>query len=361
MKEFIEKFLGKDDSVHSVYNRNTPLNLEINSWDEIIITYRNTIQFYTNLLYNKINEIEVEDKDIIRDFIIIDDYLLLATDNGQLIKYKRVENYKYHKVNVKSFEIKIGFRFILKLKEKNLICCFTKSKIYIINIDLFSIISKLTLPKSLYIDLKTKPFIISKEKPIICFRQQYKLTIFNYKTMKIIKSIDLKKNAPFQLIKEENGNNFYLVSIVFSNLSDDKYMCKTHIEVKKFDINLKILKKSKTKIIMPEFVEEDNYIDEEESNSSYINYFDHYCIYRCIVEDVKNYSFILHGYRGPPYEAEWFWTVYCINGEIQVEVEDKIYKYLSGDGENLDLVFQKFKGKTLLAYTDVENDKINFI
>ena len=247
------------------------------------------------------------------------------------------------------------------MEEKNLICCFTKSKIYIINIDLFSIISKLTLPKSLYIDLKTKPFIISKAKPIICFRQQSKLTIFNYKTMKIIKSIDLKKNAPFQLFKEENGNNFYLVSIVFSNLSDDKYSCKTHIEVKKFDINLKILKKSKTKIIMPQCVEELSDIDEEESDNSYVKYYNHYCIYRCIVEDVNNYSFILHGYRGPPFEAEWFWTVYCKNGEIQVLEEDKIYKYLSGDGENLDLVFQKCKSKELLAYTDVENDKINFI
>ena len=172
MKEFIEKVLCEDYSVHSVYNRDTPLNMEINSWNEIIITYYKTIQFYTNLLYNKINEIEVKDIDIIRDFILMDDYLLLATNNSQLIKYKRVEDYKYHKVNAKSFDIDIGFRFILKLKQKNLICCFTKSKIYIINIELFSIISKLTLPKSLYIDLKTKPFIISKVKPIICFKQQ---------------------------------------------------------------------------------------------------------------------------------------------------------------------------------------------
>ena len=101
MKEFIEKFLGEDNSVHSMYYRDTPLNMEINSWDEIIITYRNTIQFYSNLLYNKINEIKVEEKDTIRDFIIIDDILLIATDNGQLIKYKRVEDYKYNKVNEK--------------------------------------------------------------------------------------------------------------------------------------------------------------------------------------------------------------------------------------------------------------------
>ena len=179
--------------------------------------------------------------------------------------------------------------------------------------------------------------------------------------MKIIKSIDLKKNAPFQLIKEENGNNFYLVSIIFSNLSDDKYSCKTYIEVKKFDINMKILKKFKTKIIMPKYVDSDSYIDEEEeSDSSYVNYYDHYCIYRCIVKDVKNYSFILHGYRGPPFEAEWFWTIYCTNGKIEKD-EDKIYKYLSGDGQNLDLVFQKCNGENILAYTDVENDKIQFI
>jgi hypothetical protein len=41
--------------------------------------------------------------DIIRDFIIIDDYLLVATDNGKLIKYKRDEDYKYSEVNVKIF------------------------------------------------------------------------------------------------------------------------------------------------------------------------------------------------------------------------------------------------------------------
>jgi hypothetical protein len=114
MKEFINKALKEDDNIHWIYNRNEPLNIDINSKNEIIFTHRNTIQFYTNLLYNKINEIKIGIDDIIRDFIIIDDYLLVATDNGKLIKYKRDEDYKYSEVNVKIFDIK--FRFILKIK-----------------------------------------------------------------------------------------------------------------------------------------------------------------------------------------------------------------------------------------------------
>ena len=186
-KEFVNKVLDKDYTVHSVYNRDIPLNMEINSKNEIIITHFNSIQFYTNSLYNKINEIKIEEDSIIRDCIIIDEYLLVATDGGKLIKYKRDGDYKYSEVNVKIFDIK--FRFILKLKEKNLICGFTKSKIFIINIDDFSINSKLKLEKTLYIDLKTKPFIISNKNHTICFRQQSQITIFNYKKMQIVKTI----------------------------------------------------------------------------------------------------------------------------------------------------------------------------
>ena len=65
-KEFINKALNEDYSVHSVYNRDKPLNMDINSKNEIIITHLNTIQFYTNSLYNKINEIKIEIDSIIR-------------------------------------------------------------------------------------------------------------------------------------------------------------------------------------------------------------------------------------------------------------------------------------------------------
>ena len=357
LKDFINEALGEDYEVHSVYNRDKPLNMDINSKNEIIFTHLNTIQFYTNSLYNKINEIKIEINDIIRDFIIIDDYLLVATDSGKLFKYKRDEDYKYSEINVKIFDIK--FRFILKLKEKNLICGFTKSKIYIINIEDFSINSKMLLGNSFYIDLKTKPFIISNKNHTICFREQSQISIFNYKKMQIVKTIELKSNAPFQIFKEEKAKFFYLISIVFSNLDENEY-CKTYIEAIKFDINLQILEKFKTKIKMPKFIDDNMGYEEEseEYSNGSIPYYNHYCIYRCIVKNVKNYTFILHGYRGPPFEAEWFWTVECKNGKIQ-EIEDHIvYNYLSGSLKNIDLVFNKYKNKNILAYADVEDNII---
>lgn len=65
------------------------------------------------------------------------------------------------------------------------------------------------------------------------------------------------------------------------------------------------MEKSKTKINMPHFKDNDlDYSDENEENEekdgiekyNYIHYLDHYCIYRCLVQNVNNYSFILHGY-----------------------------------------------------------------
>jgi hypothetical protein len=213
------------------------------------------------------------------------------------------------------------------------------------------------LGNSFYIDLKTKPFIISNKNHTICFREQSQISIFNYKKMQIVKTIELKSNAPFQIFKEEKEKFFYLISIVFSNLN--KFgECKTYIEAIKFDINLQILEKFKTKIKMPKYIDDGFEEELEEYNNESIAYYDHYCIYRCIVKDVKNYSFILHGYRGPPFEAEWFWTVECKNGKIQ-EIEDNIvYNYLSGSLKNIDLVFHKYQNKNIIAYADVEDNSI---
>ena len=65
----------------------------------------------------------------------------------------------------------------------------------------------------------------------------------------------------------------------------------THIESIKFDLNLNILEKSKTIINMPGFYDKKNGEEEEvdKENYNYLNDFDHYCIYRCIVQNVKNY------------------------------------------------------------------------
>ena len=72
--------------------------------------------------------------------------------------------------------------------------------------------------------------------------------------MKIIKTLDLSKNALFQLFKEEKEDFLYLISIVLkerknNNPSDGCVI--TYIEAIKFDLDLNIIEKSKTKINMP--------------------------------------------------------------------------------------------------------------
>ena len=261
-------------------------------------------------------------------------------------------------IKKKTIDKNIEFRYIINLEEKDLICAFNLTNIYIIDINLFSINCSFSIPKTLYLDPRTKPFILSCEDHTICFRQQTSLSIFDYKKMKIIKTIDLSKNAPFQLFKEEKENFLYLISIVYSNKKNDTDELITHIEVIKYDLNLNILKSSKIKINMP-YCNEYELDDDEKDKYNYLNEFDHYCIYRCIVKDVKNYSFILHGCRGPPFEAEWFWYVKCEKGKIK-DIQEKAYHYLSSDSSYIDYVFMKNKGKIISAFTDKLNTQITF-
>ena len=368
MKETIKKIFDEDYGVHSAYDRKISLNLSINSKGEIITAHRNNIQFYSSEFYNIQNKIIIEDK--IRDLLLIDDDIILATKNGKIIRYKRDGDFEYSKYKEKIIAENINFRHIIKLDKKNLICAFSLSNIYIINLDSFSINSNFLLPEKLYIDPKTKPFILSHKNHTICFRQQKSITIFNYKKMKIIKTIDLSNDGPFQLFKGENENFLYVISTAFSKRKNQKNSFEkelmTYIQSIKFDLNLNILEKSKTKINMPLLRDPDseNLSDEDEEKEesekyNYIAYWDHYCIYRCIVQNIKDYSFILHGYRGPPFEAEWFWLVKCKNGNIQ-EIKKKAYQYLSSESSYVDYVFIQSKNKIISAYTDKYNDEITF-
>ena len=364
MKEKRKTIFREDYETHSVYDRKVPLNIIINQKDEIIVAHRNKIKFYSSELYKFENQIIEKDK--IRDILLIDDDLIVADKKGKLIRYKRVDDFKYTKYKEKTINPDIEFRHIINLDEKYLICAFSLTNIYIININSFSINCNFSLSETHYMDPRTKPFILSHKDHTICFRQQTSLSILDYKKMKIIKTIDLSKNAPFQLFKEENENFLYLISIVFSERKNSKSCLETlitHIESIKFDLNLNILEKSKTKINMPicyekEFEEEDEE-NEEKEKYNYLSETDHYCIYRCIVKNVKNYSFILHGYRGPPFEAEWFWYVKCEKGKIK-DIQEKAYHYLSSDSSYIDCVFMKNKGKIISAFIEKLADDITF-
>ena len=283
MEEIRKKIFNKDYGVHSSYDRKVPLNLVINSKSEIITTHRNNIHFFSKEFYHLENTINIKE-DKIRDIVLINDDLILATKKGKLIRYKRDDDFQYSKYKEKIIDKNIDFRHIIKLKEKNLLCAFSLTNIYIIHIDSFSINCNFSLSERFYMDPRTKPFIISEKEYTICFRQQTSLSILNYKKMRIIKTIDLSKNAPFQLFKDQKEDFLYLVSIVFSKRKNSNLFSGdliTHIEVIKFDLNLNIMKKSKTKINMPRF-NEDEFEEEEENEEGeryhFVNYYDHYCI-----------------------------------------------------------------------------------
>ena len=203
MNETRTQIFNEDHKIHSIYDRKVSLNLAINSKGEIITAHKYNIQFFSSNFYNKQNKIIIKDK--IRDLLLKDDDLILAAKKGKIICYRRDGDFEYSKYKEKTINENIDFRHIIKLNKKNnIICAFSLSKIYIINIDSFSINSILSLPEKLYRDPRIKPFILSRKNYTICFRQQKSITIINYKTMKIIKTIDLSNDGPFQLFKGEN-------------------------------------------------------------------------------------------------------------------------------------------------------------
>ena len=357
MEDLRYRFLRQDREIHNkYYDRKTALNLVINSKDEIIVSHRYKIQFYSSELYILQNEITLKNK--VRDILLIEEDLLVVTKYGEFIKFKRETDFEYSIINRKIIDKDIDFRYMIKLDKKNLICAFCKTDIYIINIDSFSIDCRLSLPCELYIDARTKPFILSDKNYIICFRQTTILTIFNYKKMKIIKTIDLRKDSPFQLYKDEKDNFFYIISMVFT--LKNKNLFNTHIKVTKYDLNLNILEISKIKMFMPNYYSysfDDQDIEEVHSfKTEGIHYYDHYCIYRCIVQDIKNYSFILHEYRGPPNEEELFFLVECKNGKIK-SIKKTKYQYINSDSY-VDYVYMKYKDKIISAYAGKYDDTI---
>ena len=88
MEDLRYRFLRQDREIHyKYYDRKTALNLVINSKDEIIVSHRYKIQFYSSELYILQNEITLKNK--VRDILLIEDDLLVVTKLGEFIKFKR--------------------------------------------------------------------------------------------------------------------------------------------------------------------------------------------------------------------------------------------------------------------------------
>ena len=134
MEDLRYRFLRQDREIHNkYYDRKTALNLVINSKDEIIVSHRYKIQFYSSELYILQNEITLKNK--VRDILLIEEDLLVVTKYGEFIKFKRETDFEYSIINRKIIDKDIDFRYMIKLDKKNLICAFCKTDIYIININ----------------------------------------------------------------------------------------------------------------------------------------------------------------------------------------------------------------------------------
>ena len=350
MEKIIEDIISQDKKCHEGYSI-FGIKLKINSKNELIVCHMFNIFFYS------LNNLELKNKisfsNIIIDFIILENDSLICIDHlSNLILLERTNDYTYiKKKQEKLIEKKdIGIRYIINLNEKNIICAFILNNIYIIDIISFTILSTFVFDSN--IDPRTKPFLISAKKNLICFRTHQEIYIINYKTMKIKNKLKLDNNIGFQLYKNENLNEdfIYVLSIIYligndkkSKSGSEDLVC--HVEIIKLDLDLKLI--DKEKYVMK--------IGENE-DIKYYDY-DHSCIYRCIIENLKNFKFILHEYHFPPYEIEWFCYLECIDGNIEELPEILSKSNCLLENSHYDYALLKIGDEIITAYGEMKKDK----
>ena len=317
-----------------------PINIEILSKDEIIISQFMTIQFHkinknkTNLLYS------VNTNELIVSLLIKDNQLLVSTSRGHILIYKKGENKKFSEHKKISFPKNPIYFNLLDLKRNNLICGFTLDNFNIINLENDSIISNFVFnKKNNYkkkkldkgddelsnknngeneedleneedeeeFDRNAKPFLIkssTNKNDLIIFKQLFYLTIVDSKSLKIVKKIDLKKTYfSFQIYKPKEEESFFYM-IIFNKKNKD------NIEVYKYNSDLTTIDLFKA-TIKPHF-------EEEEIDSEYdVDYLDiyHDCLYRCIIKDVKNFSFVFKMNAGETSQITGYFLFNLKNGK----------------------------------------------
>ena len=342
-----------------------PINIQILSKDEIIVSQFMIIQFHkinknkTKLLYS------IKTNELIVSLLIKDNQLLASTSKGHIFIYKKGQNNKFIEHKKLSFPNNPIYFSLLDLKQKNLVCGFTLDNLDIINLENSSIISKFVfnnkknykkkkIDKSddelsnknndneenedneedeeyeMEFDRNTKPFLLkssTNKNDLIIFKQLFYLTIVDSKSMKIVKKIDLKKKYfSFQIFKPNEEESFFYM-IVFNKKN------KFNLEVYKYNSDLTTIDLFKA-TIKPHF-------EEEEIDSEYdVDYLDigHDCLYRCIIKDVKNFSFIFKMNAGETSQITVYFLFNFKNGKnnnksrelsnVDINCEDEIDEML---------------------------------
>ena len=350
----------------------TPLNLKVLSKNEFILSQKNEINIYkiNKNKTTKINSFKI--KGNIQDFLIINNNIILSTNEGYIQIFEKNNKNKYIELKKIKFKNNPIYHSLLDLKDNNLICGFTLDYLNIIDINNNEIISlykfkqnkKMVELDSEYgiiteetFDPRSKPFIIKSPNIanyLICFKLINYCIVLNYKNMKVIKKINLENYFSFQLYKPEDKYQFFYIILLTKEMQNN-------LIIQKYSSNLKIIEKYETKFGFP--IPEESAVPGEESEcDDYDLIGDDECIFKCIIKDIKNFEFLYHAYWSPPCEYELFTLFNYKNGEKYKKTELG-YSYFNCNEPRRDYeMIEIGKNKLLIAKGNgkdgIENIKI---
>ena len=315
---------------------NEVTNIRLISRNEILLFQKREIELYTINNQDKINKkYTIQINSIIKDILIRKNELIVSTNRGIIIFGKTKEN-KYIEIKrIKPQNNEIYYS-LLDLEDNNLIAAFSLSFLNIIDIKTSNIISyfkfnenkkgikmvynddenkeRMVIKKVKEIlnvesfDPRARPFLIKQKgnkNYLICFKLVSYCVVLHYKKMKIIKKFDFTNNFGFHIFKPDNEYDFFYILLI------DSYKNPNFI-VQKYDSDLKLIEQFKnTSFNFPNwnpFVEEG--MQDDASSGTLIC--EDECIYRTIVKDIKNFSFLYHKYVGAPVFIEYFILIHCV-------------------------------------------------
>jgi len=365
------------------------INIRLISQSEVLFFQNKAIYLYTIDNKDKLHKkYTIQVNSIIKDILIKDNELIVSTCKD-IILYEKNKQNKYIEIKrIKPQNNEIYYS-LLDLKDNNLICAFSVSFLNIIDLNTSNIISLFKFRTSdkgikmeydtediegegdeeevdddmhqdnIYsgkikeiltlesFDPRARPFLI-KQKNIknylICFKLLSYLVVLNYKTMKILKKLDFTDIFGFHLYKPDNESNFFYILLI------DSYKNPNFI-IQKYNSDLKIVDQYKnTSFYFPNwnpFVEEG--MQDEPDTSTLIC--EDECIYKTIVRDIKNFSFLYHKYDGAPIFKKYFILIHCVDGKFQKNIKLGMCSY--DDEENISFDMREIdENKFILVEAD---------
>ena len=336
----------------------TPLILVAKSNKEICLAQKNELRKY-ELKKNKLFKIETKEfKETIKDIIYLNNDLLISTKEGYIIILE--ENEEIKKIKFKNNPI---FYSLLDLEDNNLICGFSLDCLNIIDIKKSSIISSYKFNSNGInnkidedkfgdpydyngitvdtFDRRSKPFILKNQnEKFICFKLINSCVIINYKNMKVIQKINFDRNTSFQLYQPRDKHQFFYVILL-------KKQREKNLEIQKYSNNAKLVEKYEANFEFP-IPEESKDPGADDSYDSDLIDLDEESIYKCIIKDIKNFSFLYHIYYSSPAEYELFISYDYKNGLMKKKAELK-YSYFNCNEPHKDYEIKEFGKLQFLA------------